>query len=117
MSGVYKRGDILQVDFGTPPNEVKGHEQGMVRRATVWKSQERLGLLIVLPVTSKKPHYALYNIIEIQPSNTNGLTETSYVLCHQIRTISLKRIKGKRGSIDQENINKIIPVLKYTLEI
>ncbi|HRI48303.1 MAG TPA: type II toxin-antitoxin system PemK/MazF family toxin, partial [Ignavibacteriaceae bacterium] len=64
MSGVYKRGDILQVDFGTPPNEVKGHEQGMVRRATVWKSQERLGLLIVLPVTSKKPHYALYNIIE-----------------------------------------------------
>jgi mRNA interferase MazF len=116
----YKRGDVLQVDLGTPPREVQGHEQGYVRRALVWKSLEHLKLLIVLPITSKKPKYALFSVLEIAPSPAYGLSEPSYVLCHQIRTISLNRIeknKGKRGHLDQEHINRIIPVLKYTLEI
>lgn len=117
MADLYKQGDIIDIDLGSPPNEVKGHEQGKTRPCVVFKSLERLGLLIVLPVTSTEAKYAQFTIVELQAGSSSGLGNTSYALCHQIRTVSTKRITKKRGAVTSRELNKIIAVLKDMLEI
>jgi mRNA-degrading endonuclease toxin of MazEF toxin-antitoxin module len=116
MAGNYKTGDVVDVNLGSPPDQVKGHEQGNIRPCLVAKSFERLGLLIVLPITGTEQKYSLYTIVEMQ-AGTGGLTKTSYVLCHQIRTISLTRINKKRGSVTSRDLSKVISVLRDTLEL
>jgi mRNA interferase MazF len=116
MADLYKQGDIVDIDLGSPPTEVKGHEQGKTRPCVVFKSYERLGLLIVLPVTGTELKYSPYTIVELQ-IGSSGLTKISYVLCHQIRTVSIKRITKKRGVVSTRELSKIITVLKDTLEI
>lgn len=116
MADLYKQGDIIDIDLGAPPNEVKGHEQGNTRPCVIFKSHERLGLLIVLPITGTEAKYSPYTIVELQ-SGSSGLTKVSYVLCHQIRTVSIKRIIKKRGAVSPREFSKIIAVLKDTLEI
>ncbi|MBK6641926.1 MAG: type II toxin-antitoxin system PemK/MazF family toxin [Bacteroidetes bacterium] len=86
-----------------------------MRPCLVIKSFERLGLLIVIPVTGTQ-QMLLYTIVEL-PAGTGGLTKTSYALCHQIRTVSLKRITKRRGSITSRDLSKVITVLRDTLEI
>lgn len=117
MADLYKQGDIVDINLGTPPNEVKGHEQGNTRPCVVFKSLERLGLLIVIPITGTEAKYSPFTIVELQAGSSNGLTKTSYALCHQIRTVSTKRITKKRGAVTSRELNKIIPVLKDMLEI
>ncbi|MCX6317113.1 MAG: type II toxin-antitoxin system PemK/MazF family toxin [Bacteroidetes bacterium] len=112
----FSKGDILDVNLGNPPKEVKGHEQGMERPCIVIRSFNNLELAIVVPLTSKEPKYSLYTIVKI-PKGTAGLTADSYALCHQIRTISFDRIKGKRNRLDHTEILKIHSVLIDTLEI
>ena len=116
MAGNYKTGDVVDVNLGSPPDQVKGHEQGNTRPCVVVKSFERLGSLIILPITGTEQRYSLYSIVELQ-AGASGLTKNSYALCHQIRTISLSRITRKRGSISQRELSKVITVLRDTLEL
>ena len=116
MADLYKQGDIIDIDLGSPPKEVKGHEQGKTRPCVVFKSHEKLGLLIVLPITGTEAKYSPFTIVELQ-IGSSGLTKVSYVLCHQIRTVSTKRINKKRGVVSARELSKIITVLKDTLEI
>lgn len=75
-----------------------------------------MGLAIVIPVTSKQPKYSLFTIVKLQ-RGLGGLTSESYVLCHQIRTISFDRVIKKRAKLDDKDILKIHSVLVDTLEI
>lgn len=116
MKSNLNKGEIIDVNLGHPPKEIKGHEQGFVRPCVIIKAFNNLGLAIVLPLTSKEPRYALFTIVKIS-KGTAGLTVDSYVLCHQIRTISYDRIIGKRAKLDNKDILKIHAVLIDTLEI
>ncbi|PJJ74797.1 mRNA interferase MazF [Thermoflavifilum aggregans] len=110
------KGEIIDVDLGKPPKEIKGHEQGLVRPCVVVKAFSILDLAIVVPVTSKQPKYPIFTIVKL-PKGSGGLTSDSYVLCHQIRAISFKRIIKKRTRLDDKDILKIHSVLIDTLEI
>lgn len=110
------KGDIIDVDFGQPPKEVKGHEQGYRRPCVVIKEFSNLGLAIVIPITSKKPKYSFFTIVKLS-KGSGGLTTDSYVLCHQIRAISLDRVIKTRKILDNNDILKIHAVLIDTLEI
>ena len=112
----FQKGEIINVDLGSPPKEVKGHEQGFDRPCIVIKSFPQLELVIVAPCTSKEPKYNYYTIVKL-PKGSGGLITNSYVLCHQIRTISFDRIKGKRGKLESKDLLKIQTVLLDTLEI
>lgn len=110
------KGEIIDVNLGQPPKEVKGHEQGYDRPCVVIKAFNNLGLAIVIPVTSKQPKYSLFTIVKLQ-RGLGGLTSESYVLCHQIRTISFDRVIKKRARLEGKDILKIHSVLVDTLEI
>ncbi len=112
----YKKGDIIDIDLGKPPEEIKGHEQGFVRPCVVIKAFMPLGLIIIVPCTKTSPKYNLYSIVRLN-KGLGGLTSDSFALCHQIRTISVDRIKRKRGQLGKTEIFKIHSVLLDALEL
>ena len=116
MKQTFLKGEIVNVNLGTPPKEIKGHEQGFERPCVIIKSFNNLELAIVIPLTTKEPKYSLFTIVKIQ-KGTAGLTADSFALCHQIRTISFDRIISKRARLDNTDILKIHAVLLDTLEL
>jgi mRNA interferase MazF len=116
MGQNFTKGDIVNVNLGTPPQEIKGHEQGFERPCVIIKAFNNLRLAIVVPLTSKEAKYSLFTIVKIT-AGTAGLTADSYALCHQIRTVAFDRIMSNRGRLDNKNILKIHSVLIDTLEL
>ncbi|QQS30204.1 MAG: type II toxin-antitoxin system PemK/MazF family toxin [Sphingobacteriales bacterium] len=116
MKQNFFKGEIVNVNLGEPPKEIKGHEQGWERPCIIIKSFNNLGLAVVVPMTTKKPKYSLYTIVKFD-KGTAGLTADSYALCHQIRAISFDRILSKRAKLDNKNMLKILSVLLDTLEL
>lgn len=116
MRQIYSKGDIVDVNLGTPPNEVKGHEQGLYRPCIIIKSFNNLELAVIIPLTTKEAKYSLFTIVKIH-KGIAGLNADSYALCHQIRTISFDRIAKKRSRLDNKDILKIHAVLIDTLEL
>jgi mRNA interferase MazF len=113
----YQKGDIVDIDLGQPPKEVKGHEQGYVRPCIVIKAFIPLRLIVIVPCTKTLPKYSLYTIVRLN-KGLGGLTSDSFALCHQIRTISADRIiRKKRGQLGTTEILKIHSVLIDTLEL
>ena len=103
-----KWGDILFINFG----DAYGSEQGGIRPALV--VQNNVGntyspTTIVCAVTSQHKK-ALPTHLEITPSES-GLSENSFILFEQIRTIDKSRVIKKVGNISQilkENIQKCL---------
>jgi mRNA interferase MazF len=116
MMQTFSKGEIVDVNLGTPPKEIKGHEQGFERPCVIIKSFNNLELAIVIPLTKKEAKYSLFTIVKIL-KGIAGLTADSYALCHQIRTISFDRIVSKRARLDSRHILKIHSVLIDTLEL
>jgi mRNA interferase MazF len=112
----YTQGNIVSVNLGEPPQEVQGHEQAYERPCVIIKSFPTLQLAIVVPCTSKTPKYNLYTIVKLQ-KGAGGLSMDSYVLCHQIRTISFNRIFKVLGNVDTKDLLKLRSVLLDTLEL
>jgi len=110
----YQRGEIINVDLGKPPNEIKGHEQGFDRPCIVIRSFPQLKLAIVIPCTTTTPKQSYYTIVKIL-QGSGGLTSDSYALCHQVRTISYDRIISKRGTLLTTDYLKVKAVLDDTL--
>lgn len=90
-----RKSDIIWVDFGEVLNAV-GHEQAKTRPCIVIKDFNRLQMAIVLPLSTKEKSY--YTVVKIDKIET-GMSLDSYALCHQLRTISYNRIKGKTGTL------------------
>jgi mRNA interferase MazF len=116
MKKNFTKGEIINVNLGIPPKEIKGHEQGFERPCIIIKSFNNLDLAIVVPLTTKEAKYSLFTIVKIL-KGTAGLSADSYALCHQIRTISFDRIISKRAKLDTKDILKINAVLIDTLEL
>ncbi len=112
----YQKGDVVDVDLGLPPVPIKGHEQAKERPCIIVKPFNNLVLTVILPITSSPPPKHLYTFVHL-PKGVGGLSKESYVLCHQIRTVSTDRITRKRGALDTKDLHKIQSVLVDTLEL
>jgi mRNA interferase MazF len=116
MKHDYKKGDIIIIDLGLPPNAIKGHEQAKTRPCVVIKCFSSLKMLTVIPCTSQKPNFSFYSIVELS-NGSGGLTSDSYVLCHQIRSVSTERVIDKRGTLSSQDQLRINSVLIDILEL
>jgi mRNA interferase MazF len=116
MKHHYQKGEILTINLGKPPKEVKGHEQGYNRPCVVVKSFNNLGLAVIIPCTTTEPRYSIFPIVKLL-KGSGGLSSDSFALCHQIRTVSFDRIISKCGKLDNKDVLKIHSVLMDTLEL
>ena len=102
----FSYGSIVNVDLGSPPDEVRGHEQAYERPCVVLKYFSKLKLAVVLPCTSKKPSKNYYTMVHLK-IGTGNLNKDSYVLCHQIRTVFVDRISKVIGHLPEKDFYKI----------
>ena len=83
------RGQIWLIDL----NPVVGHEQGETRPALVISddqlNQGPSGLVTVLPITTTERNIPIHVKIV---RGVGGLSKDSWVLCDQIRTVSIERL-------------------------
>lgn len=107
-------GMIVLVNLGDI-SEIKGHEQAKLRPCVVVACFPHLQLATVLPVTSneKLKYYTIVPLV----SGAGGLVKDSYVLCHQIRTISFERITKAIGKLESRDYMKVQVVLADMLKI
>jgi mRNA-degrading endonuclease toxin of MazEF toxin-antitoxin module len=74
---------------------VEGHEQAGSRRALVvsYEAFHRSGLLTVCPISAARQTPRYPGEVAI-PAGEAGQTKPGLILCHQVRTISVKRIEA-----------------------
>jgi mRNA interferase MazF len=76
-----------------------GHEQGGARRCLVvsYEPFHNSGLMTVCPITAARATAKYPNEVEI-PKGEAGQTEPGVVLCHQVRTVSIRRVSALTAS-------------------
>ena len=109
-----KQGEIWQINL----DPAIGAEMKKTRPALIINVDDlgRLPLKIVVPITDWKEHYCNYPwMVQISPSDQNGLKKTSAVDCFQIRSVSVERLAAFTGSVAsniisqvQEAVNQVI---------
>lgn len=106
---------IVLANWGTVCN-VEGHEQALTRPCLIIKPINALKLATILPLTTSKPSLAAGKPFKINEGEGN-LKKDSFVLIHQIRTISTRRILHGIGQLHKQTFQDIQQVLKNFLEI
>lgn len=116
-------GDIWLVQFSEPP---EGGEQGFKRPAVIVSSNRinemPIDVLIVVPSTTRRRQTKAGkipdNLVEVLPSDTNGLVETSYFMSEQVRAVSKShRLKKRLGRIAQQDLLRVKRALCLVLDL
>jgi mRNA-degrading endonuclease toxin of MazEF toxin-antitoxin module len=81
----------------------------------VLKSLSKLGLVVIVPLTSP-PRTISPTIVDCSQDPFNQ-GKPSFALCHQIRTISTKRVVKTLGALDDTHFEKILTVVADMLEV
>jgi mRNA interferase MazF len=106
------RGEIWRVNL----EPVRGHEQGRVRPALIVSNDVfnhgSVGLVTVVPLTSKgRP---IRSFLRVEPPE-GGLSQVSFIICDQVRTISAERLGKRLGSISPRTLAEVERRLKFLL--
>ena len=109
------RGDVWLVDL----DPVKGHEQAKQRPCVVISTDTFNNgpgkLAVIAPLTSQ--YRPLSWLVQIDPPH-GGVLKRAYIMCHQIRTVSLTRFSGKcLGAIAPHTLGDIEFRLRILLRL
>lgn len=105
--GQILKGSVIWTDL----NPTIGHEQSGIRPVLVISDtyfNENSGTIVALALTSKLPKAGYPLTKQILCLN---LPKTSWVKISQIRTLSVKRVKGYIGQLSVEELNEILDAL------
>jgi mRNA-degrading endonuclease toxin of MazEF toxin-antitoxin module len=103
----YEKGDILLADFGSPPKEVMGHEQGLVRPCVVLACFDYFQVVLCAPCTTQAKTMGYPGVLKLEAS-PGGMNKDGYVLLPHARSISFDRVIGKvKGSLRTEDMDRI----------
>ena len=78
----YQKAEIVFVDLGTVPDQVKGHEQANPRPCLIISPINALELAIIVPFTSK-PKSSLYSVVEVKKGKLPP-AKADYSLMNQV---------------------------------
>ena len=110
----FKRGDIWEIDF----DPQLGSEISKRRPALILSTNrfniisEHTGVVIVVPGTSKRQENPRTQRLvtgywEVAPSNFNGLRKETYFIAHQVRTVSIGRLKKRIGCLESPHRKQV----------
>ena len=109
-------GDVLWIDFPELPQS--GREQSDRRPAVAVEAELPgidLPIVMVVPFTSNLAALRFPYTVRIEVSPHNGLTKPSVALCFQLRAIDRKRVVGKAGTLNPNDLGRIRSELKRLL--
>lgn len=113
-----RRGMIIDVDL----NPTKGSETGKIRPCVIVTNDtynQRVPVIQVVPITewSEKKNRIRTNV-ELEPSDSNGLTKLSIADCLQTRPIDHRqRLVKVRGKIESGDLLRIDIALKAVFSL
>ena len=109
-----KQGEIWQIGLDpTIGAEMKKTRPGLIINID---ALGKLPLKIIIPVTAWKEHYNNYPwMVQIIPTEQNGLTKVSGIDCFQIRSVSVKRFTTLIGSVEPEIMTKVREIVNLMI--
>ena len=114
MKPLPSRGEVWRVDL----DPVRGHEQGRARPALIISTNVfnhgKSGLVTVIPMTTKPR--AIHAFLPIEPPE-GGVSQTSFIICDQIRTISVERLGRKLGDLSSVTLAEVERRVKFLLDL
>src|SRR3954465_8769971 len=109
-----KRGEIWRADL----DPVRGHEQGRIRPVLVVSTdifnRGSTDLVTIVPITSRAQ--PIRTFLRVDPPE-GGLSQISYLICDQIRTIAKERLGKRLGVISNATIGEVERRLKFLLDL
>jgi len=110
------RGDIFSVELPYRG----GREQAGRRPAVAVQTNSttsQLPTLMIVPMTSSLAALRFPHTVQIEASNTNGLTQPSVLLVFQLRAIDQKRVLHKIGKLEQHYLSQLDAEIKNLLDL
>ena len=108
------RGEIWTVDL----SPTRGREQSGARPALVLSADAfnagPAELAVVLPLTTKAKGIPFH--VEIRPPE-GGTSDTSYIKCEDIRSISKERLRDRWGAVSSETLSQVEERLRILLDL
>ena len=105
--------DLWLVDFGEPyPGEPVAHRPALVLGPPQMFGPD-LPFVIVAPTTTSHRRLSLH--VEIEPTDTNGLDQISYVQCELLRSVNRKRLVYRLGHVDEATSSAVEAVVRTLL--
>jgi mRNA interferase MazF len=102
-----------------PPEQSEGREQRGNRPAIVVSANEfnsgPAGLLTIVPLTTRRRGENPWHVTI--PQREGGLTEQSYAMVEQTRTISADRLLDRLGAVTGQTMQGIEELLRYLLNL
>lgn len=75
-----------------------------------------LPLRVIVPITTWKDHYSQAPwLVQIQPTQQNGLDKASAADAFQIRSLSIERFIRRIGEVDSKTLSAILEAVKIVL--
>lgn len=105
-----RRGEVRLLDFREPV----GREQAGHRPAVIVSDDGPSGLVIVVPITSRRRD--LPSHIELDDA-ASGLDEVSYAKCEDVKSVSERRLISRVGSVPIDALADIERILRYLLSL
>jgi mRNA interferase MazF len=106
------RGQVWLVDL----DPTRGHEQAGMRPAVVVSvdqfNQTPLGLVVVVPLTSKAKEFPLH--VRVNPPE-GGLEVTCFAKCEDVRSISRERLGKSLGRVTPAVLRQVEDRLRLVL--
>jgi mRNA interferase MazF len=109
-----RRGELWLLDLGEPVGREPGFDRpGLVVSSDEWNRHAATTTVLPLTLTS----HGLPTRIEIEAGTVNGLDETSYARCEDIRSVSERRLVRRIGAVDSAVMASVARTLRTFLEI
>ena len=109
------RGEVVWADL----NPVIGSEQGGLRPVLVVQADpvnRHASTTIVLALTSR-PQRSGYPLTVALPAGEGGLARASWVKVNQLRTVSLRRLRGRVGVLGDDRLSEVERALREVLRL
>lgn len=109
------RGEVVWADL----NPVNGSEQGGLRPVLVVQADpvnRHASTTIVLALTSR-PQRSGYPLTVALPAGEGGLARASWIKVNQLRTVSLRRLRGRVGVLGDDRLNEVERALREVLHL
>jgi mRNA interferase MazF len=95
---------------------VRGHEQGRVRPVLIVSNDifnhGSVGLVTIVPITTRER--PIHAFLRVDPPE-GGLPQTSFIICDQVRTISMERLGKRFGVVSPRTLAEVERRLKFLL--